>query len=113
MAKKGDYSDNITMFNRLTHTDDGIVDRAVFDKLIRDFEYYILFKKMYCKDMEVKQARHEECIIKFRVEFNETDITKEFIKRNKNIVISFKGQDYSPIIDKIGQQIIDIHFIRK
>lgn len=103
---------NIDIFNKLTH-DDKCIDEMVFDKLIEDFQYYILFKKMYTDKMKIKKARCEKSHIKFRVQFDSIKTMRDFIKVNEDHTIKHDKEKYLPVFNEIGQQIIDIYFIKK
>lgn len=108
--------DNVKLFTELTRDTKGNVDDIIFEKLIERFENYILFKKIYSGNnnhMKIKGARKDISNIKFRVEFESEKILSEFLEENEDNYITYKHTEYTPIFNKIGQQIIDIYFIKR
>lgn len=105
--------DNITIFNKLTHDEDGTVDNIIFNKLMENFDEYLLFKQVLLKNDEgfiIKKAIKDNDNIKFKLEFSNTKVKNKFIKMNEDTVIKFKKKEYSPILTKVKGNIVHLYF---
>lgn len=104
--------DNIVLFNSLTHDSDNKFDRVIFDRLIDEFDLYIIFRKLYKKSKikeNVLQAELDDKI-HFKIEFTNDSVNDKFIKSLEKNVIEFKGKKYTPHVKRISEHIIDITF---
>lgn len=105
--------DNVYLFKLLSKNEKGSTDSIIFEKLLNEFENFILFKKLYEENesiMKIKGSKKAKKYIKFKVEFKTNKILKEFIKNNENKIMKYKHDEYIPIIDQIDKKKVEIYF---
>lgn len=105
--------DNVYLFKLLSKNEKGSTDSIIFEKLLIEFENFILFKKLYEENesiMKIKGSKKAKKYIKFKVEFKTNKILKEFIKNNENKIMKYNHTEYIPIIDQIDKKKVEIYF---
>lgn len=105
--------DNIKLFKKLSKNEDGSTDSIIFEKLLMEFENYILFKELYEEYDDIiiiKGAKKNRNRIKFKVQFRSNKILKNFINENEDKKIKYKENIYTPIFDQIDKKNIEIYF---
>lgn len=107
---------NVTLFNQLTHSQDGLVDEKLFEELLVNFKDFILIRNVLYKTSFVnytidKSTMNESGNIYLNLDFKtKDDADKMFEFINKNNYIMYTGSKFFINIQKDEECRLSLYF---